>query len=112
MCSDAFTFEGRCTLSHDLEVMCILKKKIALVDVRVENFRRFNLTFPCSFPRNKCCVFFVFFPHVRSMRIEQLQMYRDNGITTLAEGQEFEIAKRRRQEEVSCASSLARMWDC
>lgn len=34
------------------------------------------------------------------MRIEQLQVYRQNGITTLAQGAEFEIAKKKRQEEV------------
>lgn len=34
-------------------------------------------------------------------RIEQLQVYRENGITTLAEGMEFDLAKRRRQEEAS-----------
>ncbi|CAN0162413.1 unnamed protein product [Ectocarpus sp. 6 AP-2014] len=35
------------------------------------------------------------------MRIEQLQVYRQNGITTLAEGAEFEIAKKKRQEELA-----------
>ncbi|CAN0482389.1 unnamed protein product, partial [Hapterophycus canaliculatus] len=34
------------------------------------------------------------------MRIEQLQNYRQNGITTLAEGALFETAKKKRQEEV------------
>ncbi|CAN0373488.1 unnamed protein product [Pylaiella littoralis] len=35
------------------------------------------------------------------MRIEQLQEYRRNGITTLAEGVEFEIAKERHQEQLA-----------
>ncbi|CAN0228052.1 unnamed protein product, partial [Scytosiphon promiscuus] len=34
-------------------------------------------------------------------RIEQLQVYRQNGITTLADGIEFDKARQRRQEEVS-----------
>ena len=38
------------------------------------------------------------------MRIEQLQEYRQHGITTLAEGALFETAKKRRQEEVSHAA--------
>lgn len=33
-------------------------------------------------------------------RIETLQVYRQNGITTLAEGIEFDKARQRRQEEV------------
>lgn len=39
------------------------------------------------------------------MRIEQLQVYRQNGITTLAEGALFENAKKRRQEEVGHVAS-------
>lgn len=40
------------------------------------------------------------------MRIEQLQVYRQNGITTLAEGALFETARKRRQEEVSQSCGL------
>jgi len=36
----------------------------------------------------------------RRSRIETLQVYRQNGITTLAEGIEFDKARQRRQEEV------------
>eukprot|EP00903_Cladosiphon_okamuranus_P018342 g16874.t1 len=35
------------------------------------------------------------------MRIEQLQVYRQNGITTLAEGALFDTARKRRQEELA-----------
>lgn len=46
------------------------------------------------------------------MRIEQLQVYRQNGITTLAEGALFETAKKRRLEEVRRSRSrhTLRMW--
>lgn len=33
-------------------------------------------------------------------RIEQLQGYREHGITTLAEGVEFDLAVKRRSDEV------------
>lgn len=68
----------------------------------------------------ECVRVFLFFCSCRSMRvfvvcfscpdrsrIETLQVYRQNGITTLAEGIEFDKARQRRQEEVKTITTTA-----